>query len=380
MQGMVCSEKTSRKDDVVRYMRQTVLPGVGPEGQARLERARILCVGVGGLGCPALLYLAAAGVGELGVVDDDCADISNLQRQVLFETEDQGKPKVDIALRRLKALNPHVELHSHRERLSTENVLRIFQNYDIIIDGTDNFSTKYLINDAAVTLGLPVVYGSVSCYEGQVCVFWAVHGPCYRCLYPYPPKGHVPNCAEAGVLGPLTGMIGSMQAMEAMKLALSSDVLRSLVGRLVVLNAADMTMAEFGVTKDPGCPVCSDNPSITELVAYERACATEEVQDEFEITATELSALSRVEIIDVRTYDEWASKRIPGARNIPLSNIVDGSDIDLTGGDVKVLYCVSGIRSKQALMALREKGVQNIRHLKGGIMQWPGATSTGAQK
>ncbi|MCB0345166.1 MAG: ThiF family adenylyltransferase [Bdellovibrionales bacterium] len=367
----------SEKDFFRRYARQTVLPGIGNIGQERLQKAKILCVGVGGLGCPALLYLAGAGVGKLGLVDDDIVDVSNLQRQVLFATEDQGKPKTQVANKRLERLNPSVDISTYQVKLCANNALQICRDYDVIIDGTDNFEAKYLVNDAAVMLGLPVVYGSVSQYEGHVGVFSAKSGACYRCLYPYPPQSYVPNCAEAGVLGALTGIIGSIQAMEAIKLALSSDLLKPLVGRIVIINAADMSASRFAVAKNLECPVCSDNPSITELVGYEHTCESEMPGKESEITASELSSLDTIELIDVREEHEWELERIKGARNIPLSRIQQGERIDLPRDQLKVLYCVSGVRSQQALLALKENGFKNLKHLRGGIMQWKGPVSSG---
>jgi len=363
-----------------RYLRQTVLPEIGTGGQERLRQTRILCVGAGGLGCPALLYLAAAGIGKIGIIDADRVDISNLQRQVLFRNEDQGKAKVTAAKDRLLELNPEISVETHEMRFDAENAFDILNDYDMVIDGTDNFSSKYLINDAAVMCGLPVIYGSVTGFEGYLSVFSSKLGPCYRCIYPAPPASFVPNCAEAGVIGALTGIIGSMQALEAIKLAVADDRLVPLIGKLLIIDAATMATKELRVLKNPQCPICSATPSITELREYEANCLASAEQGQ-EISAADLAAMTNVDIIDVREQHEWDNGHIIGARHIPLSRLQhDCSGVvsrdNVSRNKIAVVYCQSGVRSKEALSLLVESGHQNVKHLTGGMMSWTGPVST----
>src|SRR5499427_8973736 len=315
-------------DEVKRYSRHLIMPEVGVDGQRKLKAARVLCIGAGGLGSPAALYLAAAGVGRLGLVDFDVVDFSNLQRQVLHGTPDVGRPKLQSAKDRLQAINPEVQLDLYETRLSAANALKIFEPYDIIIDGTDNFPTRYLVNDACVLLGKPNVYGSIFRFDGQASVFAPPHGPCYRCLYPEPPPpGEVPSCAEGGVLGILPGVIGCIQATEAIKLILGKG--QTLLGRLLLYDALAMSFREFKVRRNPKCPICGDKPTITKLIDYEQFCGVRGQETQApavpaggEITVEELKRrLDRGEqvfILDVRNPEEYQICRIPGSTLIPL--------------------------------------------------------------
>lgn len=361
-----------------RYARQTVLPEMGQEGQERLKSASVLCIGAGGLGSPALLYLAAAGIGRIGLVDDDAVDISNLQRQVLFKEADQGKPKVEAAKTALAELNSECKIEAYHERFSAENAEALLKNYDVIIDGTDNFSAKFLINDACVKFGKPLVYGSILGFVAQVSVFWAGHGPCYRCLYPKSPSGHIPNCAEAGVIGAMAGIAGTVQALEAIKMLLGLDwckekSLEPLLGRLWMLDARNMETKLLKVHKRHACPVCSVPPDSIVLEDLAENCgAGSGVQN----ISTEEAAtrIGKAIFIDVREAHELASGKIPGALHIPLGTLMRDEDTvaDIASGAAVVVYCQHGIRSFSAASHLVALGFRNVAHITGGIVRWQG--------
>lgn len=366
-------------DEVRRYSRHLIIPDVGMEGQKRLKNARVLVVGAGGLGSPALMYLAAAGVGTLGLVDFDTVDDSNLQRQIIHGASDVGKSKVQSAAASVKEINPYVNVQIHETALENDNVFDIFADYDLIIDGTDNFATRYMVNDAAVLSGKPYVWGSIFRFEGQSSVFWAEQGPCYRCLYSEPPPpGMVPSCAEGGVLGVLCASIGSIQVNEAIKLI--TGIGDPLVGSLMVYDALDMEYRKIKVRKDPNCALCGDNPTVTELIDYEDFCGTvsEEAADAITgstITAGELNEWIKegrdIDIIDVREPVEWDIVRIPGARLIPKGDIITGAALqDLPTDKQAVFYCKAGIRSADALAAAKAAGLSNAVHVQGGITAW----------
>ena len=355
----------------LRYSRQTVLPEIGIDGQTALARARVLVVGAGGLGSPALLYLAAAGVGlksadgYLGVIDNDTVDLSNLQRQILFTEADQGRSKADTASNRLQSLNSDCDIRIFNTRLSAENVLDILNQFDIIIDGSDNFDTKYLINDAAVKLGLLVVYGSILGFEGQASVFWAQQGPCYRCLYPTPPLTHVPNCAEAGTLGGIAGMVGSIQAVEAYKLALgrthcATQGLEPLIGRLFLADAHNWQTRSLSIPKRNDCPVCSIPPEDIQMPDTSAPhCASTTPAD---MALNDLQGLFESGIpftlVDVREPHEWATGHLEGALHIPLGRLLTAPEVldELNRTEPVVIYCQHGIRSLNAMRYLREHG------------------------
>jgi sulfur-carrier protein adenylyltransferase/sulfurtransferase len=368
--------------EVLRYSRHLIIPEVGRAGQEKLKAAKVLLVGAGGLGSPLGLYLAAAGVGTLGIVDFDVVDESNLQRQVLHGTSDVGRQKLESARDRLREINPHVNVHLHPVRLTSTNALEIFAQYDVIADGTDNFPTRYLVNDACVLSGKPNVYGSIFRFEGQVSVFAAKDGPCYRCLFREPPPpGLVPSCAEGGVLGVLPGIVGTLQALEVLKLLLG--VGESLVGRLQLFDGLKFEWRELRVRRNPSCPVCSDQRTIHALVDYEEFCGVTQARAEEarlqhtipEITAVELkSRLDRgdaLTIIDVREPHEWdiASLGHYGARLIPLGELPRRiGEVDASR-DV-VVHCKAGGRSARALQQLREAGIERVWNLHGGILAW----------
>ena len=363
-------------EELSRYSRHLILPEVGMEGQLKLKKARVLLIGSGGLGAPLGMYLAAAGVGTLGLVDFDNVDVSNLQRQIIHGTRDVGRPKIASARDRLLDINPNVNIETYETRLTSQNALDIIKKYDIVVDGTDNFPTRYLVNDACVLLGKPNVYGSIFRFEGQASVFWAEKGACYRCLYPEPPPpGLVPSCAEGGVLGVLPGIIGSIQANETIKLILGGG--EPLINRLLLFDAWKMRFRELKLHKNPQCPICGENKTIHQLIDYEVFCglgpSSSEVEIE-EITATELKRQidlgKNIQIIDVRDSNEYAIARIPNSKLIPLSQIVERSkeiDPNLTA----VLHCKGGIRSAKAINALKESGFTGtLINLKGGILAW----------
>jgi len=368
------------QEEILRYSRHLIMPEVGVEGQEKLKNASVLIIGCGGLGSPLSIYLAAAGIGHLGLVDFDVVDFTNLQRQVAFGTSDVGRPKVEATQDRIASINPNVKVTTYRTKLSSENVQDIFREYDVIIDGTDNFPTRYLTNDVCVFLKKPNVYGSVFRFEGQASVFWGEKGPCYRCLYPEPPApGMVPSCAEGGVLGILPGTIALIQASEAIKLILGKG--EPLIGRLLLYNALDMKFREVKLQKDPDCPVCGKNPTITKPIDYEQFCGTALGQEEAvahtnglkEITAKELKALidrkDKFVLVDVREPHEYQIAKIPGSRLIPLGEIAQRAN-ELDTADDIVVHCRSGARSAKAISMLQKLGFKRVRNLKGGILAW----------
>ena len=368
--------------EVLRYSRHLLLPEVGMEGQRKLKAARVLTIGAGGLGSPLSLYLAAAGVGTIGIVDFDVVDLTNLQRQIVHGTSTLGKSKLESAKARLTDLNPNLTVESHEARLSAENALEIFREYDIVVDGTDNFPTRYLVNDACVLLGKPNVYGSIFRFEGQASVFYAKEGPCYRCLYSEPPPpGLVPSCAEGGVLGVLPGIIGSIQALETIKLILGAG--DSLIGRLVLFDALKLKFRELKLRKDPDCPLCGERPTIHELIDYEAFCGigaapayqgpeivVEQLKDELDEKGESLI------LVDVREPHEWEIAHIEGARLIPLSQLPDRI-AELDGHAEIVTYCHKGSRSMKALEILRGAGHGRVRSLAGGIDAWAARVEPG---
>jgi adenylyltransferase/sulfurtransferase len=366
-------------DEVRRYSRHLIIPDVGKTGQRRLKNARVLVVGAGGLGSPALLYLAAAGVGTLGVIDFDVVDESNLQRQIIHGQSDIGRPKAVSAAESIREVNPLVNVVLHEERLDSDNAMQIFEPYDLIVDGTDNFATRYLVNDACVLLGKPYVWGSIYRFDGQASVFWAEHGPCYRCLYPEPPPpGMVPSCAEGGVLGVLCASIGSIQVNEAIKLIIGIG--EPLVGRLMIYDALDMTYRPVRVRKDPECPVCGKNPTITELIDYEEFCGTvsEDAQKAAAgstITATELKDMldrqEKIFLVDVREPNEYEIVSIPGATLIPKGEFLSGAALEKLPQDKRiVLHCKSGQRSAECLAVIKDAGFSDAVHVGGGVLAW----------
>ncbi|MDX1934831.1 MAG: molybdopterin-synthase adenylyltransferase MoeB [Capsulimonadales bacterium] len=384
------TEVSLSPQELLRYSRHLILPEVGPEGQKRLKAASVLCIGTGGLGSPLTMYLTAAGVGRVGLVDFDVVDFTNLQRQIVHGTKDVGKPKIQSARETLSDINPETVIETHETMLSSANALELFAGYDLIIDGTDNFPTRYLVNDACVLLGKPNVYGSIFRFEGQATVFWAKEGPCYRCLYPEPPPpGLVPSCAEGGVLGVLPGIVGCIQANEAIKLILG--VGEPLIGRLLLFDALGMRFRELKLRKDPACPICGSNPTVTALIDYEEFCGVgrgseappEAAPTMREITPIELKAkLDRGDdflLIDVREPYEWEIARIPGATLIPLGTIADRAG-ELDPNAEIVLQCRSGKRSATALETLQQKGFKNLLNLKGGILAWADDVDPTVQK
>lgn len=364
-------------DQLERYKRHLFLEGVGPAGQTKLLESRVLLVGAGGLGSPASLYLAAAGVGTLGLVDFDVVDASNLQRQVLYTTADVGRPKVEVAAERLNALNPDVEIRTHPEKLGADNAERILRDYDVILDGTDTFPSRYLTNDLSVWLGKPLVYGSVMRFEGQVSVFDAKRGPCYRCLFPEPPPAELaPNCAEAGVLGVLPGTIALLQATEVIKLILGLG--EPLIGRLLVYDALSMEFRRFSLPKDPDCAVCGANPSIHEPIDYEAFCASTAggpSSTVSEITPQQLrgrmTAGENLLLVDVREQFEFDLARIEGSLLIPLGELESSLDrlSDWRTAPI-VVHCKTGGRSRRACEILLAQGFSQVENLAGGIDAW----------
>ena len=374
---------TLSKDEILRYSRHLIVPEVGMEGQLKLKAAKVLLVGTGGLGAPLGLYLAAAGIGRIGLVDFDVVDFTNLQRQVIHFTKDVGRPKIDSAAEKMQALNPNVEIVKHEVALSSENALDIIKDYDLVVDGTDNFPTRYLVNDACVLLGKPNVYGSIFRFEGQATVFAYEGGPCYRCLYPEPPPpGLVPSCAEGGVLGILPGTIGLIQATEAVKLILGIG--EPLVGRLLLYDALGMRFRELKLRKNPECPICGDHRTITRLIDYYQFCGVpqhvpqeapkEETKvAEGEIEVTEVKAmLDRGDdfvLIDVREPHEYQICNIPAAKLIPLGEVGKRlGELD-PEADI-VIHCKSGMRSARACGILKAAGFKQVRNMKGGILAW----------
>ncbi len=378
MSGQAIEEEVKLShEEILRYSRHLIMPEVAMEGQKKLKAARVLLIGAGGLGCPLGLYLAAAGVGRIGLVDFDVVDFTNLQRQVIYSTGDVGRSKLQCAEERLLSLNPTLEVEAYPVHLTSENALELFDPYDIIVDGTDNFPTRYLVNDACVLLGKPNVYGSIFRFEGQATVFYAREGPCYRCLYPEPPPpGLVPSCAEGGVLGILPGIIGTIQATEAIKLILGDG--ESLVGRLLLFDALKMRFRELKLRKDPACPACGDHPTITRLVDYEAFCggvpqAVAALGEEWETTPLELkeklNQQERPFLLDVREPPEYQICRLPESTLIPLGELPARLH-ELNNADDIVVYCKMGGRSMKALELLRQAGFRRLKNLKGGINAW----------
>jgi adenylyltransferase/sulfurtransferase len=369
-------------DQIKRYTRHILLPEVGVEGQKKLLAAKVLVVGAGGLGCPISLYLAAAGVGTIGLVDFDTVDASNLQRQILFTTEDVGKPKVEVAAKRLKALNPDVTVNTYAVALKSDNIMDILKDYDMIIDGTDNFPTRYLTNDAAVLQGKPNVYGSIFRFEGQVTVFKAPEGPCYRCLYPEPPPpGEVPSCAEGGVMGAMVGTIGAIQATEAIKLITGAG--KPAIGKFVIYNSLDVNFRVLKLHKDPDCPVCGKNPTVKALIDYEQFCGmkvedtqTKEVAvKKDEITPLELKVMMDEKqdflLLDVREPNEYDIANIKGSLLLPLSQLPQRfHELDKYKGKNIAVHCKSGVRSQKAINFLKQQGFDHLTNVAGGILGW----------
>jgi adenylyltransferase/sulfurtransferase len=367
-------------DEVRRYSRHLIIPDVAMAGQQRLMNAKVLCVGAGGLGSPALMYLAAAGVGTLGIVEFDTVDESNLQRQIIHGQSDIGKSKAQSAKEKVSEINPYVNVILHETRLDVSNVMEIFSQYDLIVDGTDNFATRYLVNDACVLLKKPYVWGSIYRFDGQASVFWAEYGPCYRCLYPEPPPpGMVPSCAEGGVLGVLCASIGSIQVTEAIKLL--TGLGEPLVGSLMVYDALEMSYRKVKIRKDPNCPICSKTPTQTELLPdYEAFCgvlsdaATDAVAGST-ITVQELkNKIDHHEnfyLIDVREPSEFEIVRIPGSHLIPKQGFLDGSALaNLPQDKPIILHCKSGVRSAECLAVLKGAGFADASHVFGGVVAW----------
>ena len=365
-------------EEILRYSRHLIMPEVGMEGQLKLKQAKVMLIGSGGLGAPLGLYLAAAGVGKLGLVDFDVVDVTNLQRQVIHSTPDVGRPKLESARDRLSSLNPHIEIVTYETRLSSANALELFRDYDIIADGTDNFPTRYLVNDACVLLGKPNVYGSIFRFEGQASVFAADRGPCYRCLYPEPPPpGLVPSCAEGGVLGILPGLIGVIQATEVIKLILGKGV--PLIGRLLLVDALEMKFRELKLRKNPECPICGPNATIHALIDYDQFCGIGPEPppppglSEYEIDPVELKKkMDRGDdffLLDVREPHEVDICQIPGSYLIPLGQVPARAS-ELNSADDIIVYCRSGQRSGKAVDFLRKTGFRKVKNLKGGILAW----------
>ena len=368
---------TLSKEEILRYSRHLIMPEVGMEGQLKLKQAKVLCIGTGGLGAPLGLYLAAAGVGRIGLVDFDSVDLTNLQRQILFDTSDVGRPKIEAAADRLRKMNPDIQIDTFETRLTSDNALDILKDYDIVVDGTDNFPTRYLVNDACVILGKPNVYGSIFRFEGQITIFGYPSGPCYRCLYPEPPPpGLVPSCAEGGVLGVLPGIVGSIQAAETLKLIIGKG--DSLVGRLLLFDALAMRFRELKLRKNPECPVCGEHPSITKLIDYAEFCGVrgEEAPGPQvnvpEITPRELKArLDRGDdlfVLDVREPHEFQICNL-GGHLIPLGDLSRRAH-ELDSSREIVAHCRSGKRSAEAVQFLRSAGFRKVLNLKGGILAW----------
>lgn len=367
-------------DEVRRYSRHLIIPDVAMAGQQRLMNAKVLCVGAGGLGSPALMYLAAAGIGTLGIVEFDTVDESNLQRQIIHGQSDIGKSKAQSAKEKISEINPYVNVITHEVRLDVTNVQEIFAQYDIIVDGTDNFATRYLVNDACVLLKKPYVWGSIYRFDGQASVFWAEYGPCYRCLYPEPPPpGMVPSCAEGGVLGVLCATIGSIQTTEAIKVI--TGVGEPMVGSLMVYDALEMSFRKVKIRKDPNCPLCSEKPTQTALLPdYEAFCGTlsgaaEDAVKDSTISVAELKAKMDSKedfyLIDVREPSEFEIVRIPGSHLLPKQGFLDGTALaDLPQDKPIILHCKSGVRSAECLAILKGAGFSGATHVSGGVIAW----------
>ena len=367
------------QDEILRYSRHLIMPEVGVEGQEKLKAGRVLLIGTGGLGSPAALYLAAAGVGTLGLIDFDRVDFSNLQRQIIHSTSSVGKPKVESAKQRIAEINPNVKVVTYDAMLTKDNIMGILKDYDILLDGTDNFQTRYLVNDACVFQKKPFVYGSIFRFDGQATVFYPGKGPCYRCLFAEPPPpGMVPSCAEGGVLGILPGVIGVIQATEVVKLLIQKG--EPLIGRPMLYDALKMTFREVKFRKNPKCPVCSDNPTITELQDYDAFCGISRGEEKKvesngvpEISAKELKAKmdrkEKILVLDVREPNEFQINRIPGAKLIPLGNVPERVH-ELDSADEIVVNCHFGGRSAKAVQFLQKMGFKKVTNLAGGIDAW----------
>ncbi|MCC6486672.1 MAG: molybdopterin-synthase adenylyltransferase MoeB [Candidatus Hydrogenedentes bacterium] len=365
--------------EIARYSRHLLIPEVAMEGQRRLKAAKVLLIGAGGLGSPLGLYLAAAGIGHLGIVDFDVVEFSNLQRQVLHTTPDVGRRKTESAAAHLRAINPEIQIATYDTRISSANAMELVRPYDIVIDGTDNFPTRYLVNDACVLLGKPNIYGSIYRFEGQVSVFAPSAGPCYRCLFAEPPPpGMVPSCAEGGVLGILPGVIGCMQATEAVKLILGIG--EPLIGRLLLYDALEMNFREVKIQRDPQCPLCGERPTLHELIDYEQFCGVRgqeapgaPLESDFEISVEEVKArMDRgddFDILDVRNPEEWQICRLEGARLIPLGELPARMQ-ELDPSRELVVHCKGGARSAKAVELLRQAGFVNVKNVRGGISEW----------
>jgi molybdopterin/thiamine biosynthesis adenylyltransferase/rhodanese-related sulfurtransferase len=378
--GRITPDAPLSREEIRRYARHLIMPEVGLAGQKKIRESRVLCVGAGGLGSPLALYLAAAGVGTLGIVDFDVVDDSNLQRQILHGTADVGRPKLQSAAERIAQINPNVRLVPFETRLSSENAIEILREFDVVADGTDNFPTRYLVNDACVLLGKPNVYASIFRFEGQASVFWARKGPCYRCLFPEPPPpGAVPSCAEGGVLGILPGLLGVIQATETLKLVLGAGA--PLVGRLLLVDALGMSFREVRLRKNPECAVCGEHPTVTRLIDYEDFCGVARAADEEEAGAygapsisvealkSKLDAGDRVVLVDVREPYEVELCAFPDAVEIPMARL-PGSLSRLSTADEIVVVCKVGARSAQAVQFLLSSGFRKVRNLAGGIDRW----------
>jgi adenylyltransferase/sulfurtransferase len=370
------------QDEILRYSRHLIMPEVGMEGQLKLKEASVLLVGAGGLGAPLALYLTAAGIGRIGLVDFDVVDFSNLQRQVIHGTKDVGKKKIDSAFESMRDINPYVQLDRHETALSSENAFEIFRDYDYVVDGTDNFPTRYLVNDACVLLNKPNVYGSIFRFEGQATVFATEGGPCYRCLYPEPPPpGLVPSCAEGGVLGILPGVIGLIQATETVKLILGIG--QPLIGRLLLYDALNMKFRELKLRKNPECPICGDHRTITELIDYQQFCGIPQHKPEPSVTTTDAMTADieptevkvkqdrgdRFVLVDVREPHEFRIARIPGSILIPLGDVPKRLG-ELDKNAEIVMHCKMGGRSAKAVDILKQSGFTKVRNMKGGILAW----------
>jgi sulfur-carrier protein adenylyltransferase/sulfurtransferase len=370
-------------DEVRRYSRHLIMPEVGIAGQKKLKAASVLLIGTGGLGSPLALYLTAAGIGRLGLVDYDVVDETNLQRQIIHYSSDVGRSKLESAAAKLSDINPYIVIEKWNTPLTSENALEILKNYDVIIDGTDNFPTRYLVNDACVILGKPNVYGSIFRFEGQLSVFYAKHGPCYRCMFPEPPPpGLVPSCAEGGVLGILPGTIGTLQATEAIKLILGIG--EPMIGRMMLYDALSMTFDQIKIRKNPNCPVCGPNPTVTELIDYEQFCGVpaHDRSDYKEKNAqnqvrginvhdlkARLEAGANVVVIDVREPHEWEISAIPGSLKIPKGQVVARA-AEIPKDVEVVVQCKTGIRSRDAILMLQPLGFTNLVNLVGGVNAW----------
>lgn len=348
-----------------RYKRQIILPEIGEVGQKKISNSSVLCIGAGGLGCPALLYLAGAGIGNIGIVDFDVVDETNLQRQVLFTLDQVGQNKAEAAKERLSALNPDIHIQSYGQELTDENAYDLFKQYDVIIDGTDNFAAKFLINDTAIKTGKPLIYGSISGFDGQVSVFGVANNPCYRCLYPEAPKGHIPNCAEAGVIGAVVGIVGTTQAMEAIKIIVNHDGFTPLVGKLWTIDTRTMETQLLRLPKNNNCSVCSKEKEEINLQYSSPVCGIIS-----EVTPEQAKENKDAILVDVREISEWDKGYIDGAIHIPLSKLMENYQPDLPLDSDIILYCRVGQRSLTAAQILKSQGCLNVSSMAGGYDEW----------